>query len=113
MVARSRTRSSVSTSAASSRLRLSAREIAPAEFLPHAAEETVATQPDQTDPMVCAAYVHRLARREGSTGLPVEGDQEIVRPPRDRLDHDPEGRRHDERANREGVCGNRRDDEGF
>src|SRR5688572_33101191 len=111
MVARSRTRSSVSTSAASSRFRLSPREIAPAEFLPHAAEEAVSTQPDQADPMVRAAYVHRLAGRESSTGLPVEGDQEIVRPSRDRLDHDPEGRRHDERANREGVRGNGGDDE--
>src|SRR6185369_13929542 len=42
--------------------RLSLAQVAPVKLLPHAPEEPVAAQPDQTHPMVRAPHIHALAR---------------------------------------------------
>ena len=91
--------------------RLAAGQIAPVQLLPHPAEESVPAEPDQADPMVRAAHVHALARRQRAAGLAVERDQQIVGPARHRLDHDPVGGRHDQRPDGERVRRDRRDDD--
>src|SRR2546425_7909472 len=124
MTARSRTRNSVSTYSSSPPDPLSVpergnsltrpiTEVAPVQLAPQALEEALRAEPDQQDGSLRAPHVETLPRLNRRTHLTIEGDEHFIAPRRNRLDRDDGGGRQDERAHRERVRANGRDDNGI
>src|SRR2546430_16834939 len=70
-------------------------------------EEALRAEPDQQDGTLRATHFEALSRMNRRAHLPIEGDEHVVAPRRNRLDGDDGGGRQDERAHRERVRGDR------
>src|SRR5207245_10492264 len=75
---------------------LAVREVAPLELLAHPGEEPLGAEADEVHRPVGALHDQALALLDGGAGLPVERDEHLFGPGRDRLDGDLGRGRHDE-----------------